>query len=82
MKLASRPLVLLISAFSGFVNATDDDYDVAIRQVMNGNGLIGSAVAFYDGVSGCDLLVVLSYHSICNSPTKASALHSRIRTIS
>jgi hypothetical protein len=79
MKLASRQLVLLISAFGGFVNATDDDnYDLAIRQVMNANGLIGSAMAFYDGVSGCDLLVALtvSYHAICNSHTVCySSLH-------
>jgi hypothetical protein len=55
MKLPSHPLLLLISTFSGFVNAAGDDYDVAIRQVMNANGIIGSAVAFYDGVSECEL---------------------------
>jgi hypothetical protein len=51
----SRLLLLLVCTVHAFVNATEDVYDFAIRQVMSANGLTGSAVAFYDGVSDCYL---------------------------
>jgi hypothetical protein len=51
MNSSSCLLLLLIYTVHAFVNATEDVYDFAIRQVMSANGLTGSAVAFYDGVS-------------------------------
>jgi hypothetical protein len=53
MKSPSSLLLLLVSVstVNVFVNATEDVYDFAIRQAMSANGLTGSAVAFYDGVS-------------------------------
>lgn len=55
MKSPFSLLLLLVSTVGVFVNATEDVYDFAIRQVMSANGLTGSAVAFYDGVSDCYL---------------------------
>jgi hypothetical protein len=63
MRSPSRLLLLLISTLNAFVYATDDDYDIAIRQVMSAYDLTGSAVAFYDGVSNCYWLY-LSYHAV------------------
>jgi hypothetical protein len=53
MKTPSSLLLLLTSTVHVVVNAAEDVYDFAIRQVMSANGLTGSAVAFYDGVSDC-----------------------------
>jgi hypothetical protein len=51
MNSSSHLLLLLFYTVHVVVNAAEDVYDFAIRQVMSANGLTGSAVAFYDGVS-------------------------------